>query len=165
MTVTVPATAVSGPVYMTTGGRFSSSALLQVLANATTAITSNVTVSASQNTIADIYVSAPVGTLNASALGISLTTDGGASIGGSGVETPAGVTRRLWVTGDGIGSATSVRISDPAITVASSGVTSPGYVIVHITVPAAAATGPRNIILTNPSNLDTSIITGGLIVR
>ena len=164
LTVTVPATAITGPVYVTTGVRFSNSIVLSVTATLITTITSNVTVNASKNTIADIYVSPPLATLNASALGISLTTENTANIGGSSVEMPAGVTRRLWVTGTGVSSLTSVTISGPGITVTPSGATVADYVLVHIAVATGTTPGPRNITLTN-SNLDTSIITGGLIVR
>jgi hypothetical protein len=162
--VTVPVTAITGPVYVTTGGRFTSSIVLSVNATLATSVTSNVTVGASSNTIADIYVAAPVSPFDGNALGISLVTDLSAGIGGSSVETPTGVSRRLWITGTGISSATNVAISGPGVTVTSSGVTAPDYVIVHIAVAAGATVGPRNIILTN-SSLDTSIITGGLIIR
>ena len=164
LTVTVPATAITGPVYVKTGARFSLSMILSVTATSTTPITSNVTVNQSQNTFADIYVSPPIGTLNANALGISLTTENTASIGASSVEVPAGVTRRLWITGAGISPSSSVSISGSGITVSSSGVSATDYVIVNIAVAAGTALGPRNIVLTN-SALDTSIITGGLIVR
>lgn len=164
LTVTVPATAITGPVYVKNGGRFSSSMILSVTATSTTPVTSNVTVNQSQNTFADIYVSPPIGTLNANALGISLITENAASIGSSSVEVPAGATRRLWITGAGISSSSTVRISDPSITVSSPLPDQEDYAIVQISVPAGAALGPRNIILTN-SALDMSIITGGLIVR
>jgi hypothetical protein len=166
LTVTVPATAITGPVYVMTGSRFSNSSVLVVNQTATTQITNNVTVGASQNTMADIYVSAPAGStaINGFGIGITETTAVGASLGGSSVEATTGTTRRLWITGDGVSSTTAVTISGPGVTVASSGVTFGGYVIVHITVAPGAAAGPRNIMLTN-TNLDTSVITGGLIIR
>jgi hypothetical protein len=177
LSVAVPSTAITGPVYVTTGGRFSNSIVLPVTATSTTAITSSVTVNASQNTIADIYVSPPVATLNANAVGISLTTESSADIGGASGEVSAGTTRRLWlcysvivnnepqcVAGAGINAATTVSISGPGVTVTSSGVTATDIAIVHVTVAAGATAGPRNIILTN-SSLDMAIITGGLIVR
>jgi hypothetical protein len=164
LTVTVPSTAITGPVYVTTGGRFTPSIVLSVNATATTTITSTIAVNASQNTIADIYVSPPVNLLNASDLGISLTTESTASIGSSSVEMTAGTTRRLWITGAGISSATNVAVSGTGITVSSSGVTAPDYVIVHVAVAPGTAPGPRNIVLTN-GTLDASIVTGGLIIR
>lgn len=168
LTVVVPATAISGPVYVTTGGRFSNSAVLAVNATSSTTVTSSVTVTASQNTIADIYVTAPAGTtaLNATALALTDTSVGSTLTGPSSVQVGTNVTRRLWIQGDGISVAngTTVTISGTGITVATIGGTTDGQIVVHITVPTGTTLGPRNIILTN-SNLDTSIVTGGLIVQ
>lgn len=166
LTVNVPPNAITGPVYVTsTGGRFSNSVILSVTANSTTLITSNVTVSPNQNTAADIYVPPPVVAINGYALAITDTNATQTnSIGASSVEASAGTTRRLWIVGDGITSVTNVGISGSGITISPSGVSIGGGSIVHITIAANASLGPRNIVLTN-STLDTSIITGGLIIR
>jgi hypothetical protein len=169
MTVTVPGTAITGPVFMTTGGRFSSSAILTVTANATTTITSSVNVSASQNTIADIYVTGPAGNpgLNAIALAQTASDATSASLGARTVEVIRGQTRRLWVQGDGINSAngTTVTISGPGIAVKHDQyIDGNDVVLVQITIDANATVGARNVVLRN-NNLDTSVITGGLIIR
>lgn len=169
LTVTVPATAITGPVFVTSSSRFSNSSVLVVGATATTQITNDITVNASQNTLADIYVSAPAGATPLNGTDIALTATSVTlpiTFSAASVDITRGATMRLWVAGDAVSSSTTVEISGSGVTVSPSGhapVT--GAVVVHLTVAAGAATGPRNIILTNSSNLDTSIITGGLIVR
>jgi len=167
LTVTVPSTAITGPVYVTVGGNPSGSLVLQVTANSTTLLTTDVPVTASQNTVADIYVSAPAGSpaLNNAGTAITDTSALQADLGPATVEVTAGQTKLLWITGDGISSAvgTSVSISGNGVTVTPLE-TQNGLIIVTIVVASNAVTGPRNIIVTN-SNLDTSVYTGGLIIR
>jgi hypothetical protein len=165
LTVTVPADAITGPVYVASSGRFSNSAILSVTANSTTLITSNVTVNANRNTAADIYVPPAVIAINGYALAITDTSATSTnSIGASSVEASTGTTRRLWIVGDNVTSVTNVAISGSGLSISPSGVNIAGGVIVHITIATNASPGPRNIILSN-STLDTSNITGGLIIR
>jgi len=150
------------------GGRFTNSLILSVNASATATITSAVTVSANQNTLADIYVAPPAGAaLNITGVAATDTTATSAAIGASSVQVPTGASRRLWIQGTGIAASagTTVSVSGSGVTVTSPpDALQDGLTVVRITVAAGAAAGPRNIIITN-ANLDTSVLTGGLIIQ
>ena len=83
----------------------------------------------------------------------------------SSVEISRGTTKQLLLNGTGMSAAsrTSVSISGGGVALTSL-IYQGNMIFVTATVNATAALGPRNIILTN-ANLDTSISTGGLIVR
>jgi hypothetical protein len=162
--VTVPATAISGPVLVQTGGKSSQSIIVEITATAAALAQNNVTVTGGATTNGvDIYVPAPVGSLNALEIGI---VDVGAllySWGRSAVEIVRGDTKELIVNGSGMSQATMLTISGSGITI--SNVRYQGtLLIVRIAVAPNAAVGVRNIILTNP-NLDTSVFTGGIFIR
>jgi hypothetical protein len=166
LTVTVPSGAITGPVVVQAGGKISSATVLQVLASATSLLTANpIIVDAASTTYsADIYVPAPSGMLSFTEIGIG---DPGTSIsyGTSSVEVARGSTKQLVVSGNGISGAarTSISISGNGITLTS--LTYQGNLLfVTVTVSTTAALGPRNVTVTN-SNLDTAIMTGGLIIR
>jgi hypothetical protein len=149
-----------------TGGRTSGSVILEVLATATSLLPgSSVTVNpGAASTGIDIYVPPAVGTLNLTAIGIG---DPGTPIGGSSssVEISRGQTKQLRLIGAGMNQAagTTVTVSGGGVTLDNVAYQS-GNIFVNITVAASAATGARNVIVTN-SNLDTSQLSGGLFIR
>jgi hypothetical protein len=153
-------------VFVQSNGQISGAVIIEVLATTTSFLPGspvNVT-GGSTTTGADIYVPPPAGELNASLIGVG---DAGSPIsyGGTGVEVARGQTRQLLLGGTGLSSAngTTVAISGDGITLGPTQFQS-GFVFVNITVAASATTGARNVIVTN-SNLDRSILSGGLIVR
>jgi hypothetical protein len=168
LTVTVPTTAISGPVYVSTGSRFSSSVVLEVYSPTSTLLTSTITVAASQNTLADIYVTAPVGTtpLNITGSALTATSAGTASMGTAPLEITRGETRRLWIAGDGITNAngTVASITGSGITVTTVQIDDSGLIVATIVVDASATVGPRSIIVVN-TNKDQALFSGGLLVR
>jgi hypothetical protein len=166
LTVTVPITALNGPVYVRTNGRFSPSVILEVYSTGSALMNNTLTVSAGQNSLADIYVSAPAGaTLNITGSALTATTASTASLGTNPLEITRGETRRLWLTGDGISSAngSTVSVTGSGITITVVQVNTGSY-IGTIVVNASATTGPRSIIVLN-SNKDQALFSGGLIVR
>lgn len=173
LTVTVPATAISGPVYVTVGSRSTNARVLQVSQSATALATpASVTVTASNTTRADIYVASPTGTaLNITGFGIdNVNTLSGVTISEAAKSVTASsssaVNRWLWIEAGAVDATASVSISGSGVTVTEiQNLTAPaGYRVVQITVAAGTAAGVRNIILTN-TNLNTSIITGGLVIQ
>ena len=167
LTAAVPAAAITGPVYVITNDRFSPSSILEVVSNSSTLLSNTVKVTAGQSTTADVYVppSAAFIPLNATTLALTETTQNFALTTDLSVAVTTNVTKRLWIEGNGISTAngTKVTISGGGISITPFQVQE-GLIIVHITVLGSAAPGPRNIALTN-SNLDVSVITGGLIVQ
>jgi hypothetical protein len=166
LTVAIPNGAITGPVSVKVGSQTSGSVVLEVLATSTTllpATTVNV-VSGTTTTGADIYVPTPAGTLNLKAIGIG---DPGTLIGASSsaVDISRGQTKQVLLIGDGLSTAngTTFSLSGTGINIVQS-VIQNGNMFVTITVSATADTGPRNVIVTN-SNLDVSVLSGGLFIR
>lgn len=164
LTVTVPATAISGSVLVQTGGQSSSSRALEVKASDTALVPPNpVTVAASATaTGVDIVVPGPAATLNLTGIGVG---DPGTSIaaGSSSAEITRGQTKQLLLSGTGLSAGTTVSISGSGVTF--SGLQAQdGFLFINIAVDSGAAAGARNVIVTN-SNLDTSILAGGLLIR
>ena len=166
LTTTVPSTAISGPVLVQSGSASSSSQILAVTASATALIQSGVTVTGSQTTTGvEIYVPTPAGSLNFTQIGSFDIGESGFSFASSSVELSRGQSKELVVFGTGISST-----NGSVVTVSGSGITisNPRFqdnlVIVQIDVAANAALGPRSVIVTN-WNLDTSVLSGGIIVR
>jgi hypothetical protein len=168
LTVVVPSTAISGPVYVGVGSRVTNSSVLQVSATSTTLATpASVTVSASHATTADIYVATPTTGFNVDGFDVIPVNSGSASLSLEPKSASTSSTRWLVIQGSGISSATSVvvSISGSGVTVAEAGASfGAAYRLVQLTIAAGAATGGRNIIITD-ANLNTSIITGGLIIQ
>ena len=166
LTTTVPSTAISGPVLVQIGNASSSSQVLAVIASSTELIQSNVTVTGGQTTTgADIYVPTPVGGLNFTQIGSFDIGGSGFTFASSSVELSRGQSKELVVAGTGISSA-----NGSVVTVSGSGISisNPRFqndlVIVQIDVGTNAALGPRSVIVTN-SNLDTSVLSGGVIIK
>lgn len=168
LTVTVPATAISGPVSVRSGGQTSSAKVLQVTATATSLVQSSINVGAGATVSGtDIYVAPPVGNLNATSLAIiDVGFLGAFNIFTSSVEVSRGQAKALVVNGSGISEAngTTITISGAGVTISNIIFDPGGFMIANITVAANATLGARNITLTN-SNLDTSVFTGGLFIR
>ena len=166
LTATVPSSAISGPVLVQVGSASSSSQVLAVTASSTALIQSGVTVTGGQTTTGvDIYVPTPAGSLNFTQIGSFEIGGSGFSFASSSVELSRGQSKEVVVVGTGISSA-----NGSVVTVSGSGITisNPRFqdnlVIVQIDVNANAALGPRSVIVTN-SNLDTSVLSGGIIVN
>ncbi len=165
LTVTVPSAAISGPVFVQTGGQSSSSKILQVTSTGAL-VQSTVTVTGGATTAnADIYVAPAVAGLSVTRIGIVELAATEIAFNVSSGDLPRGTSKLMGIVGTGLGSAagTTVSVSGGGVTV-SNYVFQDNFVLVKVTVDATAALGPRNVIVTN-SNLDTSILTGGVFIR
>jgi hypothetical protein len=174
LTVTLPAGAITGPVLVQSGGQSSGSQILEVTASATTLLPgTSVTVSGAATTSGvDIYVPQSAATLNLLQIGVG---DPGTSIsfGSSSVEVSRGQTKQLLIVGNGLSLS-----AGSTVTIAGGGVTLSGtsfqtavvnsvprdLVFINVAVDANATLGARNIVVTN-SNLDRSVLSGGLFIR
>jgi len=166
LTVTIPPTAITGPVVVQTGGQISAPQILEVLATSTSSLpASTVTVNASSMTTGvDIYVPPAAGSLNATRIGIG-DPESSILITSSSVEISRGQTKILAVGGTGLNQAagTMISISGGGISLSPVQFQDP-YAFVAIGISSTAAPGPRNVIVTN-SNLDVSVLSGGLFIR
>jgi hypothetical protein len=164
--VTLPPTAITGPVLVQSNSQTSAAVILEVIsAEPLMHLENTVSVGASSTTSGiDIYVPPAAGTLNVTTVGIG---DPGAtiSIRASSVEVTRGQTKQLVVGGTAISQSdgTGVSISGGGITIIRTQFQS-GYAFVDFTVAPTAETGPRNVIVTN-GNMDISVLSGGLFVR
>jgi len=165
LTVTVPGTAISGPVLVQSGGASSASQVLAVTASSTELVQSYVTVASGQTTTGvDIYVPTPVGSLNVTAIGAG-DRFSDISFAGSSIELTRGQVTDLIISGTGISQA-----NGSTLTVSGSGLLfanisfSNNNMFVAVSVSSTAALEPRSVIVTN-SNLDTSVLSGGIIIK
>ena len=165
LTAVVPSTAISGPILVQVDNASSSSQILEVTASSTELVQTPVTVTAGAVTTGiDIYVPAPAGALNFTLIG-----DGDRSVGFSfasnSVELTRGQTTDLVVGGTGINqvNGSTVSVSGAGITL-SNVLFQNDLMLVQIEVAASAALGPRTVTVTN-SNLDTSALSGGIIIK
>jgi hypothetical protein len=163
LTASVPANAITGPVFVRNGSQASASLILEVTAGSGAPMQTSITVGASATvTGADIYVPAPAGGLSFTAIGVG---DPGTLI----AYAPAtatiarGANKQLLLSGTGLSNTTSVSVSGSGISL-SNLVFQQGVIFINISVSSTAATGNRNVIATN-SNGDTSILTGGLLIQ
>ena len=165
LTAVVPSTAISGPILVQVDNASSSSQILEVTASSTQLVQTPVTVTAGVVTAdVDIYVPAPAGTLNFTLIG-----DGdrfaGFSFASNSVELTRGQTTDLVVGGTGIS-----QVNESTVSVSGAGITLSNVLfqndlmLVQIEVDASAAPGPRTVTVTN-SNLDTSALSGGIIIK
>ena len=165
LTVTVPPTAISGPVLVQSGGVSSAAQILTVTASATELVQSSVVVASGQTTTGvDIYVPTPVGSLNVTAIGAG-DRFSGISFAGSSIELTRGQVTDLIISGTGISQA-----NESTLTVSGGGLAfanisfSGNNMFVAVSVSSTASPGPRTVIVTN-SNLDTSVLSGGIIIK
>ena len=165
LTAVVPSTAISGPVLVQVGSTSSASQILEVTASASALVETSVSVSAGQTTTGvDIYVPAPAGTLNVTSIGSGDRTQG-ITFASSSVELSQGQTTDLIVSGTGVSEANVSTVTVSGIGITLSDVSYSGDVIfIQIDVAANAALGPRTVTVTN-SNLDTSVLSGGIIIK
>jgi hypothetical protein len=100
--------------------------------------------------------------LNLTAIGIG-EPGTAISFSASSVDLSRGQTKQLLLVGAGLTAGTAVTVSGGGVTI-DSVVFQTGNIFVNISASTSAATGPRNVIVTN-SNLDTSVLSGGLFIR
>jgi len=162
LTVSVPANAITGPVFVQNGSSSSSPLILQVTTGGGTPIQTTVNISASATTTgADIYVPAPAGTLTFTAVG---TTAGRIAYAAS-ITVAKGSSTPVFAIGSGFSATSTVSVSGGGdVTVSNVTAVTSGQLNATLNVGATAASGPRNIMITN-ANGDTSILTGGLIIQ
>jgi len=167
LSVPIPPAAITGPVRVQTAGQPSEPRILEVLATSTSLLpASSVTVNSGSTTSGiDIYVPPSGGTLNLEAIG---TGDPGTSIvyAPLSAEINAGQTKQMLLVGSGMNAAagSTVSISGGGITLSNLIYHSSGAIFINVAVVAGATPGFRNVTVTN-SNLDTSVLTGGLLIR
>jgi hypothetical protein len=168
MTVTVPSSAMSGPVFLQTNGQSSGSIVLTVTPATPDPDEHVVTVSGGTAVSnVDIYVPAPAGSLNVDEIGISAVNALSTSFSGSAVEVTRGQTVDLIVSGAGISAAnaTTLTVSGAGITLSNVRYQGGGTrMVVTMAVSAGADAGMRSIVLTN-ANQDVTVLTGGLFIR
>jgi hypothetical protein len=175
VTVTVPASAISGPVQVRKGGETTNATntIIDVTASSSTLLQTAVNVGAGQ-TVSNLDIYVPVtsnGALNATEFGLADVGATFVNFAAASVEISRGATKQLVVVGTGISAAsgTTVSFSGTGITVTGPITYSflgdgTSFLSTTITVAGNAALGARNIIVTN-SNLNTSVLTGGLFIR
>ena len=165
LTATVPSDAVSGPLHVEIGSTSSGSEIVEVTASGTELLQTTVTVTGGQTTTGvDIYVPEPAATLNITAIGVG-DRDESIFFAASSVELSRGQTTDLLVSGAGISEAngTTLTFSGSGLVISNVHYFS-NRMTVQIAVDASAALGPRTVIVTN-ANLDTSVLSGGVIIR
>lgn len=165
LTVAVPSTAISGSVLVQSGGTSSAAQILAVTASSTELVQSSVTVAAGQTTTGvDIYVPTPAGSLNVTGIGAG-DRFSGISFAASSVELTRGQVTDLIISGPGISQANGSTLSVSGGGFAFANISFSGNnMFIAVSVSANAALGPRTVIVTN-SNLDTSVLSGGIIVK
>ena len=171
MTVSVPQAAITGPVLVRVSGQATAALILEVTSSATTLAQNVVSVSPGVTSMnADIYVAPPAGSLNATSVGVSDVGAASIPFAALSAEVARGQTKMFLVGGVGITQAngSTISFSGSGINITGtptfSTVGSTTLMTVRISVDASAAVGPRNVIVTN-ANLDTAIVTGGVIIR
>jgi hypothetical protein len=165
LTAVVPSTAISGPVLVQIGITSSESQILEITASSSTLVETSVSVSAGQTTAGvDIYVPVPAGSLNVTSIGVGNRFQS-ISFASNSAEVSQGQTTDLRVAGTGISEASqsTVAVSGTGITLANISY-SGNVMFIQIDVAANAALGPRTVTVTN-SNLDTSVLSGGIIIK
>ena len=106
----------------------------------------------------------PAGTLNVTSIGSGDRTQS-ITFASSSVEISQGQTTDLIVSGTGVSEANVSTVTVSGIGITLSNVSYSGNVIfIQIDVAANAALGPRTVTVTN-SNLDTSVLSGGIIIK
>ncbi len=165
LTAAVPSTAISGPVLVQSGSVSSSSQILEVTASSSTLVQSSVTLTAGQAiTGVDIYVPTPTGSLNVASIGVGDRAQG-ITFASSSALVSQGQTTDIIVSGTGVSEANGSTVTISGTGLTFSNISYSGNVMfIQIDVAANAALGPRTVTVTN-SNLDTSVLSGGLIIQ
>lgn len=166
LTVAVPNGAITGTVAVKVGAQTSASKVLEILATATSLLPAAVVTvnSAAATSGVDIYVPPATAALNVNLIGLG-DAGGSINLSTSSADIGKGQTKVLAIGGTGLSAAngTTVSVSGDGITLGNVQFQS-GFAMVNITVSASATSGPRSVSVTN-SNLDMSVLSGGLIVR
>ena len=163
LTVPVPRTAITGPIFVRTGGRDSPLLILEVTAGPATILQNAVTVTEGETIDkVDIYVPPAAAVLKLFAIG---GLDVGATqirYGVTPVELLRGQTKSVLIVGLGLSrsSQSTVTVSGNYVRVAPD-ISVENGLLVTVTVDNAAEIGPRTVFVTN-GNLDTSSIPGGV---
>lgn len=166
LTVPVPRTAITGPIFVRTGGRDSPPLILEVTAGPATMLQNAVTVTEGETIDkVDIYVPPAAAVLKLFAIG---GLDVGATqtrYGVTPVELLRGQTKSVLIVGLGLSrsSQSTVTVSGNYVRVAPD-ISVENGLLVTVTVDNAAEIGPRTVFVTN-GNLDTSSIPGGVYIR
>ena len=106
----------------------------------------------------------PAGSLNFTRIGVGDRTQS-ISFASSSAEISQGQTTDIIVAGTGISQANQSTVTVSGAGISLSNVSYSGNVMfVQIDVAANAALGPRTVTITN-SNLDTSVLSGGIIIK
>ena len=165
LTVTVPDSAITGPVTVRSRGRTSPPKILEVTSSLTGLLRNPVTVNtATTSADTNIYVPTPTAGLSVTQIGIG-DIGSGITVRASSAEIARGQTRDIVLGGPGLNQAASltITVSGSGVVISNIGFQS-GFVTARIAVDSTATTGPRNVIVTN-ATMDTSIMTGGLFIR
>jgi len=151
----------------------SNAVIVEVLASPTAVAQDTVTVTAGSTLSgADIYVDVPAAAagnvLVASEIGVAAVGASSIPFNEVSATVTQGTTMQVLIYGSGISAAngTSLAFSGTGITVSGVqyGSLSGGtYMVAQIAISSSATIGARNAILTN-SNLDVSVLSGGLII-
>lgn len=166
--VVVPDTAISGPVVVQVTGASTSSVILEVtesFGSSTELVQTTSSVVGGQTTTGvDIYVPVPAGSLNFTSIGVGNRFES-ISFASSSAQVSQGETTDLVVAGTGISEANGSNVTVSGTGITLSNVSYSGNVIfIQIDVAANASLGPRTVTVTN-SNLDTSVLSGGIIIK
>jgi hypothetical protein len=168
LTAKIPAGAITGPVRVQTGSQTSGAVILQVTETPTALLPPAVVTVAAAATAAgaDIYVPPPAAAgVNVTQIGISDTAGTCCSVGQSSIEIARGQTKFIAVNGTGISAANGSKLTISGTGVTISAVNISGTALfATLAVDATAPAGIRNVTITN-SNLDTSVLSGGLFIR
>lgn len=165
LTVTVPRTATSGPVFVESSSGPSGALVVEVTASSSELVRSPVTVAAGMTTGGiTIYVPPPAGTLNITDIGAGDRNQSITAMNSS-VRLGRGETTDLLIVGAGVsvGAGTTISATGGGLTFSNMAF-QPGLVFVRVEVANDAAPGPRSVIATN-QNLDTSVLSGGIIIE
>jgi hypothetical protein len=167
LTVAVPTDAITGPVIVQSGGQSSSAVILEVIASPITLLPGGVVTVAGGATTSgvDLYVPPLAGSLNVLIIGLGELNGGSIRLTGSSVDITRGQSKLLVVAGDGVSpsNGSQLALSGDGVTIGTTEFQS-GFAFAVITVAQNAPTGARNVIVTN-TNLDRSVLSGGLFVR
>ncbi len=164
LTVTVPQTAVSGPVFVDSTSGASDPLIVDVTGSSELIQLPVTVVSDTTTSGVEIYVPSPAGTLNVTGIGAGDRTMGIAG-GSASVVLAQGVTTDLLIFGSGVNAAAGISVGATGDGLTFSNLTLlNGSLFVQVDVAADADPGPRTVIVTN-SNLDASVLSGGIIIE
>src|SRR5262249_28582787 len=140
LAASVPANAITGPVFVRNGSQTSTSLILEVTAASGAPLQTSITVGTSATvTGADIYVPPPAAGLSFTAIGVG---DPGSPIpyAPATASIARGANKQLLVSGTGLTNTTSVSVSGTGISLGNPQFQS-GVIFINISVSSSAAPG------------------------